>query len=254
MMSGGNSTRESGKKSSERIGREGASARPEYDPEEGPSNLSLNPAAMESRSDKFTNGAQRGAFPQQRMDKLTNGARYGTFPQQSMDDVNYHSPCQHQQRLFDNQTRVAPVQKYSPLSFDEEAEITAGERSPRRIKSVVRKPEISQRNTESNQSGNNNHQSEVETRRYKRGSSRHKRDRMDPGKFDGSSCIRTFFMMFSNCAKYNGWDEEDKMAHLRNALTGNAAQMLWETDDYTFEELRDRLYSRYGGTGHEEKF
>jgi hypothetical protein len=60
--------------------------------------------------------------------------------------------------------------------------------------------------------------------------------------------------MFENCAKYNGWKDGDKVAHLRWSLTGIAAQLLWDTSDLKYKELVEKLKGRFGGKGMEEKF
>lgn len=77
---------------------------------------------------------------------------------------------------------------------------------------------------------------------------------MKPEKFDGRSSFETFIYMFENCCKYNRWDEEDKVAHLRWSLTGIAAQLLWDTENLTYRQLVERLRDRFGGKGMEEKF
>ena len=46
----------------------------------------------------------------------------------------------------------------------------------------------------------------------------------------------------------------DKVAHLRWSLTGIAAQLLWGTEDATYDQLLEKLRNRFGGRGMEEKF
>ena len=77
---------------------------------------------------------------------------------------------------------------------------------------------------------------------------------MKPEKFDGRSSFETFIYMFENCSKYNRWDEEDKVAHLRWSLTDIAAQLLWDTEHLSYRQLVDKLRNRFGGKGMEEKF
>jgi len=77
---------------------------------------------------------------------------------------------------------------------------------------------------------------------------------MKPEKFDGKGSFETFIYQFDNCSKYNEWDTTDKIAHLRWSLSGAAAQLLWGTEDATYDALVERLRSRYGGKGMEEKF
>jgi hypothetical protein len=59
--------------------------------------------------------------------------------------------------------------------------------------------------------------------------------------FDGKGCFETFLYQFENCAKYNHWNSDDKVAHLRWSLTGIAAQLLWETEDLRYKQLIDKL-------------
>ena len=77
---------------------------------------------------------------------------------------------------------------------------------------------------------------------------------MKPEKFDGRGSFETFIYMFENCAKYNRWNDRDCAAHLRWSLTGIAAQLLWDTDKLNYTELVEKLRSRFGGKGMEERF
>ena len=54
--------------------------------------------------------------------------------------------------------------------------------------------------------------------------------------------------------KYNEWGTIDKVAHLRWSLSGTAAQLLWGTEDVTYDALVEKLRSRYGVKGMEEQF
>jgi hypothetical protein len=77
---------------------------------------------------------------------------------------------------------------------------------------------------------------------------------MKPEKFDGRSSFETFMCMFENCARYNKWNSRDKAAHLRWSLTGTAAQLLWNTESLSYENLVEKLRDRFGGKGMEERF
>ena len=77
---------------------------------------------------------------------------------------------------------------------------------------------------------------------------------LKPEKFDGKSSVETFVHMFENCASYNGWTESDKAAHLRWSLTGVAAQLLWDMEGETYNDMIKRLKDRFGGKGMEEKY
>ena len=50
------------------------------------------------------------------------------------------------------------------------------------------------------------------------------------------------------------WEPVDKEARLRWSLSGGAAQLLWGTEDMTYEQLVEKLRNRFWGRGMEEKF
>jgi len=77
---------------------------------------------------------------------------------------------------------------------------------------------------------------------------------LKPEKFNGHGSFETFLVQFENCAKYSGWSAEDKAAHLRWALTGTAAQLLWDAEDLSYAELLEKLKRRFSGKGMEEKY
>jgi len=70
-------------------------------------------------------------------------------------------------------------------------------------------------------------------------------------KFDGTTPLSIFLNQLETCAKYNGWDSDDKASHLRVSLKGNAAYIM---DDENLEgascrKLVKRLKSRFGTEG-----
>ena len=75
-----------------------------------------------------------------------------------------------------------------------------------------------------------------------------------PEKFNGHGSFETFLVPFENCASYNRWSSSDKVAYLRWSLTGAAAQLLWGSEGVSYEELLDKLKTRFSGKGMEEKF
>ena len=85
MMRSRCSTRESEKESGSSIGREGASARPVRNPESGPSEncVSVDPAALISRADKFAGDAQQEDVSAAHRDKFTLFSNLDVF----FDDV-----------------------------------------------------------------------------------------------------------------------------------------------------------------------
>ena len=78
---------------------------------------------------------------------------------------------------------------------------------------------------------------------------------MKPPKFDGQCSFETFMVQFSNCADYNKWTEAQKLAHLRNSLEKDVANVLWDygketTDSWkglteiTGDQIRRQGYGR----------
>jgi len=66
-------------------------------------------------------------------------------------------------------------------------------------------------------------------------------------KFDGTTPLSIFLNQLDTCAKYNGWDLDDKASHLRVSLKGSAAYII---DDENLEgascrKLVKRLKSRF---------
>ena len=57
-------------------------------------------------------------------------------------------------------------------------------------------------------------------------------------KYEGSTPLETFLAKYRNCLRYNEWSIDERVAFLRDSLTGNASQVLWEiSDDATDEEI-----------------
>ena len=86
-------------------------------------------------------------------------------------------------------------------------------------------------------------------------SSRHCRIKLQ--KFDGTGSWESWWAHFENCAAYNRWTNRDKLAFMKGALTGNAAQVLWDTDRASTGSLRKLisiLKSRFSGEQQAEKY
>lgn len=49
------------------------------------------------------------------------------------------------------------------------------------------------------------------------------RSHLKLGKFDGSTRVELFIQQFRDVAELNGWEGQERLLHLRNALTGDAA-------------------------------
>ena len=68
-------------------------------------------------------------------------------------------------------------------------------------------------------------------------------------KYDGSTSVDSFLAKFEICSGYNGWQEEDRLAHLQCALTNEAAQVLWDLGSEavtTSADLAEELRARFG--------
>ena len=67
--------------------------------------------------------------------------------------------------------------------------------------------------------------------------------------FDGRTCVEAFLAKFEICARHNGWSEADRLENLQCALTGNAAQVLWDQGSERMTSSRRlirHLRSRFG--------
>jgi len=75
-------------------------------------------------------------------------------------------------------------------------------------------------------------------------------------KFDGVSVpLETFLVKLENVARYNNWQEADKVVFLCDALTGNASQILWELKpDATSQDIINLMRVRFGNTHNTERF
>jgi len=67
-----------------------------------------------------------------------------------------------------------------------------------------------------------------------------------PDHYDGTTSFETFIVKFEKCGDFNGWNEEEKLAHLWASLQKEAAQLLWNAQDLSYEELVDKLKDRFG--------
>jgi len=74
---------------------------------------------------------------------------------------------------------------------------------------------------------------------------RNVRQWIKPEKFNGCGSWETFFFQFQNCAEYNKWKVDDKVAHLRWAMSDLAAQALCGNENFSFDQLVTKL-SRLG--------
>ena len=77
-------------------------------------------------------------------------------------------------------------------------------------------------------------------------------------KYDGMSIsFLTFKAQFSNAAVYNKWSESDQLAQLKACLTSTAANIMWDSDPSSVEDLPklwQTLADRFGGHDLTEKY
>ena len=75
--------------------------------------------------------------------------------------------------------------------------------------------------------------------------------------FETTTCVESYLAQFEICARYNGWTNEDKTVHLKLALKGAAAQILWDKGvetELTFDDLVRTLKLRFGSEGQSERY
>jgi len=70
-------------------------------------------------------------------------------------------------------------------------------------------------------------------------------------KFDGTTPLSIFLNQLDTCARYNGWDLEDKASHLRVSLKGNAAYIIdvENLEGASYQKLIRRIKGRFGTEG-----
>jgi len=75
-------------------------------------------------------------------------------------------------------------------------------------------------------------------------------------KYDGVSVpLETFLAKYYNCRKYNRWSEEKCGAFLRDSLTGNASQVLWQSSsDASADDIIRLLKNRFGNSNQMERY
>ena len=75
-------------------------------------------------------------------------------------------------------------------------------------------------------------------------------------KYDGvTTSLETFLAKYYNCKRYNEWSDEESVVFLRDSLTGNASQVLWEISDETgHDEIVRLLRNRFGNSNQTERY
>ena len=74
-----------------------------------------------------------------------------------------------------------------------------------------------------------------------------------PKDFDGTSPVEAFLQQIKTCAKYYCWSDEECSIHLRCALIGDVATLVWSQLDpggFSYQQLQT-LRERYGSAKQE---
>ena len=85
-------------------------------------------------------------------------------------------------------------------------------------------------------------------------SRRKRRHQIKVDKYDGSSCVEMFLCQFEDIADYNDWNDDDKLAHLKAALTGSAKYLMAESKGLLYEDMKEKLRRRYSNREQQERF
>jgi hypothetical protein len=73
--------------------------------------------------------------------------------------------------------------------------------------------------------------------------------------FDGNSCLETFLAKFENHSENYGWNENDRLFHLKEAIGGEAEHILWEPPNIvSADTLIAVLRRRFGTENQAERF
>ena len=78
-----------------------------------------------------------------------------------------------------------------------------------------------------------------------------------PKNFDGTTPFEAFLQQIKTCAKYYCLSDEECSIHLRFALIGDAATLVWsqlDPDCLSYQQLQTLLRERYGSAKQEEKY
>jgi len=80
---------------------------------------------------------------------------------------------------------------------------------------------------------------------------------LKPPVFNGTGNFETFHARFLNCVRYNNWSSAEHLAHLRNSLTDEAGQVLWDSGPEvtnSLSRLTRLLKDRYGGAAQSDRY
>ena len=66
--------------------------------------------------------------------------------------------------------------------------------------------------------------------------------------YDGNTPWKPFLIQFEVCAKFNKWNEDQKVAQLQSCLSGKATHVVWDTDMddiRSYKQLAEKLRARF---------
>jgi len=73
--------------------------------------------------------------------------------------------------------------------------------------------------------------------------------------FDSKSSLKSFLAKLQNCSDYYNWTDRKKICHLKAALEGLAAQMLWQIEgNATEKQIINSLRNRFGDLSQQEQY
>jgi len=131
----------------------------------------------------------------------------------------------------------------SPSSSDDDGDSSDGDRRRKPNKRLSRSRRRDDPSPDGGDGTDDDGSSENDDRVAARATS--KRLHIKLQKFDGTGSRESWWTHFQNCASYNKWTRRDKLAFLKGALTGNAAQVLWNTDRSMTGSLTKLVSVRY---------
>ena len=74
------------------------------------------------------------------------------------------------------------------------------------------------------------------------------------GPYDGKSSLEAYLERFNAASSFNGWSEQARVAHLKTNLVGDAGSLLFQLKHDTFDEIVDKLKTRFGSHEQRDRF
>jgi len=73
--------------------------------------------------------------------------------------------------------------------------------------------------------------------------------------FDGKLSLESFLAKLQNCSDYYNWTDRERICHLKAALEGPVAQILWQIEENATEkQIVDLLHNRFGDLSQQESY